>query len=299
MIYLFQKRLKVRIVWFGGGEKILNWSMAYKAVCTDIDGTLLNIDRVLSTRTIAAVGNLPDDLPFILASSRMPQAMEHLQYDLGISGHPLICYNGAYVLVQGEGGRQQILHDEPISVEIARKMSDFGAQNGLHVALYRDVEWHVPSQDEWSGREERNTKVSASLSDMAGVLDRWEREHKGPHKIMCMGDEALINKAEDFLWDNFPDQCHLYRSKATYLEIAPKSISKASALEKVLQHLGNIELNEVIAFGDNYNDIDMLESVGLGIAVGNARTEVKASANETTLKSKEDGVAAALEKYFS
>jgi hydroxymethylpyrimidine pyrophosphatase-like HAD family hydrolase len=59
-----------------------------------------------------------------------------------------------------------------------------------------------------------------------------------------------------------------------------------------------IDLKDVIAFGDNYNDIDMLQSVGLGVAVNNARPEVKAAAKEITVDSVKDGVAIVIEKYF-
>ena len=75
----------------------------------------------------------------------------------------------------------------------------------------------------------------------------------------------------------------MYHSKSTYLEIAPKEISKASALQLLLDQLYGIDLSEVIAFGDNYNDIELFQAVGLGIAVGNARDEVKAVAKEIIL----------------
>ena len=88
---------------------------------------------------------------------------------------------------------------------------------------------------------------------------------------------------------------HLYRSSDTYLEIAPRAISKATGLKKILDHY-DFGMESVVAFGDNYNDIDLLQSVGWGVAVDNARMEVKAVANEITLPNKEDGVAAMLEK---
>ena len=59
------------------------------------------------------------------------------------------------------------------------------------------------------------------------------------------------------------------------------------------------DLSNVMAFGDNYNDVDMIRSTGYGIAVGNAIQEVKDVAKEITVNSKEDGVAIAIEKYFS
>jgi hydroxymethylpyrimidine pyrophosphatase-like HAD family hydrolase len=90
----------------------------------------------------------------------------------------------------------------------------------------------------------------------------------------------------------------VYHSKSTYLEIAPRVISKASALKLLLERLYKIEMDDVMAFGDNYNDIELLQSVGLGIAVANARQEVKAVAKEITVDSKLDGVAQAIMRHL-
>jgi hydroxymethylpyrimidine pyrophosphatase-like HAD family hydrolase len=82
------------------------------------------------------------------------------------------------------------------------------------------------------------------------------------------------------------------------LEIAPKPISKATGLKKILAHGYAIGLDEVVAFGDGYNDIDLLQQVGWGVAVANAFPEVKAVANEVTQHHKEDGVASTLARIF-
>ena len=77
-----------------------------------------------------------------------------------------------------------------------------------------------------------------------------------------------------------------------------KKISKLSALSFLLEKKYDISLREVIAFGDNYNDIEMLEGVGLGVAVDNAKEEVKNVADQITLSNLEDGVAHVLEHVF-
>ena len=74
--------------------------MKIVAVCTDIDGTLLDSRRELSVRTIRAIERINSaGIPVILASSRMPAAMRHLQDQLGILGQPMICFNGGYVII--------------------------------------------------------------------------------------------------------------------------------------------------------------------------------------------------------
>lgn len=271
----------------------------FKIVCSDIDGTLLNADRVLSQRTIAAIKALPPDVRVVLASSRMPAAMRHLQQDLGIFGSPLVCYNGSYITAQGNDGNAIELFNAPIPVAVARTATEFGLVKGLHVGLYRADEWHVPSVDRWQAREERNTRVPSTLTPPGTLLDRWQEQRYGPHKIMCMGEPELVQGVMELLRERHGDEVHLYRSKDSYLEVSHKSISKAGALELVLERIGGADMGQAISFGDNYNDMDLLEASGWGVAVENARPELKAIANELTLRNTEDGVALALEKYFS
>ena len=130
------------------------------------------------------------------------------------------------------------------------------------------------------------------------VLEHWAYAHIGAHKVMCMGDPAKIDLLYQTLLQRLGAQLHLYRSKDTYLEIAPKPISKATGLKKILEHGYAIGLDEVVAFGDGYNDIDLLQQVGWGVAVANAFPEVKAVANEVTKHHKEDGVASTLARIF-
>lgn len=153
--------------------------------------------------------------------------------------------------------------------------------------------------DEWTLRESEITKVVPHLKPGEEVLNMWQANNIiGAHKVMCMGDAEEIRLMESALRVMYPHQIHVYHSKATYLEIAPKTISKASALKLLLTKMYDIPLSDVMAFGDNFNDIELLQTVGLGIAVGNARDEVKAVAKDITAYSQADGVARAINKYF-
>lgn len=273
--------------------------MKISAICTDIDGTLLNSNRELSPRTIAAVKALHNKIPFILASSRMPSAMRHLQAELGILDQPMICFNGGYVLLYEAGSQAEpkVLDTVEIPAGICQTIFDLSQGTDIHVSLYVNDEWHAPQQDQWTEREIRNTKVNPTISKIEDILTSWKTAESGAHKVMCMGSEEAIAQMAEALEKQFPREIYVYRSKTTYLEIAPRAISKATALEMLLKDRFGIPMAEVMAFGDNYNDIDLLQAVGLGIAVGNAKEEVKAVAKEVTLPSVEDGVAVAIEKY--
>lgn len=267
--------------------------MQYKIVFSDIDGTLLNVNRELSELTIQEIKKLKNKIPFVLVSARMPAAMKHLQKELEIEDLPLICYNGGLIIVNDE-----VVSSTEIPLEIVRDIVDFNSEINCHLSLYHRNEWYVPGFDEWAQKEERNTKITPEIKPNKEVVQLWEKYDKGAHKIMAMGEESEIDRIKEYLLEKYEDQLHLYRSKSTYLEIANKSISKYSAIELLLKDVYDLKPEDAIAFGDNYNDVEMLEKIGYGVAVGNARQEAKDVCNVQTEKSIEDGVAKSLRKIF-
>lgn len=270
--------------------------MKFRAICTDIDGTLLNRERQLSQKTIGVVKSLGKSFPVILASSRMPSAMRHLQVELDIEHHPLIAYNGGYVL-QYESGRVTEYCSVEIPALVVQEILLMSRGTTIHNSVYWKDEWYTPAFDQWTEREEKITRVRSVVTDVSEKISHWKAEGHGAHKVMCMGPEAEIHVLEQRLKENLSREIHIYRSRPTYLELAPGVISKATGLELLLEKLYDFPMKNVISFGDNYNDIEMLIRSGLGIAVANAREEVLSVANEITGKSVDDGVAAAIEKY--
>jgi hypothetical protein len=113
---------------------------------------------------------------------------------------------------------------------------------------------------------------------------------------MMMGKKESMDTIFPFLVSTFSNTLNLYRSNDTLIEVAPKSVSKLTAISLLLQTGEGLE--DVIAFGDNYNDIEMLQNVGHGVAVGNAREEVKKISHAVTLKNTEDGVAHYIKQHL-
>lgn len=273
--------------------------MKIRAICTDIDGTLLDSNRQISARTKTAFSRLPSNFPIILASSRMPSAMTHLLQEINRTSNPLICYNGGYVLgMDTSANIHQPVDSVCISLKDCSRILEMAQGTSIHISLYHADEWYAPQMDQWTRKEELATKVQSVISPHTQVIEKWKKKEAGAHKVMCMGDVEEIGQLFTALQKELGNSLHLYRSKDTYIEIAPKAISKASGLELVLSNYFDISMAEVVAFGDNYNDIDLLSAVGMGIAVENARDEVKDVANEITAKNTEDGVAIAIEKFL-
>lgn len=269
--------------------------MTYKILFTDIDGTLLNAERDLSALTVNEIKRIKNDIPVILVSARMPKQMYHLQEKLDVSRSPLVCYNGALVLVD-----EQPIHSTEIPLDTVKHIVNYNENNPegkFHISLFNTNSWYVESYDRWAKREENNTRISPEIKPNRAVVDEWEPLQKGAHKITCMGDAHLIEKAYRNFSEHLGDGLHLYRSKDTYIEIASKEVSKLTGIQKLLAHY-NLSLEQAIAFGDNYNDTEMIAAVGHGVAVANARDEVKAVADALTAHHKKDGVAKYIQKVF-
>ena len=269
--------------------------MDLKIAFTDIDGTLLNKDRETSDELKTAVGQLvKKEIPFVLISSRMPSAMHHIQIDLQIQHTPLICYNGGLVLVDGKS-----IHSTEIEVDVVEYLAELNADKNFHISLYNHDDWYVESMDFWAKREENNTKVSPIVKPIEAVVEHWKTQQLGVHKIMCMGDKSEMDKVVNALYKRFAKRLNLYRSKDTYIEIASKEISKLTGIKTLLAaKYPDFSLKNCIAFGDNYNDIEMLEAVRVGVAVRNAKPDVLAIADVVTDSNHEDGVAKSLAAFF-
>jgi len=130
-----------------------------------------------------------------------------------------------------------------------------------------------------------------------GDLVRFlEGQPDDPVKILLIGpDERLDAVAAAYRAGGFgaEDLPHLVRSEATYLEIQPRGVTKGAGLVRVCKLLG-IPPSAAIAFGDNLNDLEMIQAAGLGVAMGNAHADLKRAARMVAPSNDEDGVAAVL-----
>ncbi|GIJ95452.1 hypothetical protein CAPN001_00210 [Capnocytophaga stomatis] len=270
--------------------------MDCKIIFSDVDGTLLNGERTLSEMTISEVKRVKDKIPFVLVSSRMPKQMSYLQKMLDTLDLPVIAYNGALVLDEGN-----VLHSTEINLELIEKIVSYNEQkfnNKIHISLYHNDLWYAPEYDFWAMREENNTKAKPEILSNREVLAEWKKQNIGAHKLMLMGDQVLIEQMFSHLNENFSEKLHIYRAKDTYIEVADVKVSKLTGINVLLNQKYAYDLKEVMAFGDNYNDMEMLQGVGYGIAVANAREEVKKIAYGLTFHHKEDGVAKYLFSFF-
>lgn len=263
----------------------------FKMICLDIDGTLLNSKHQITDEVKSAINIAVNEknIPVILVSARMPKGITFLQRELEIE-QPIICYSGALILDKDNN----VLSKEFISVPNLDEVYKLTKSHNIHMSLYKDNEWYIEEMDYWAKQESEITNIIPKIKDFNELMQLWREEGAGPNKILCMANPEEISVLKENIHDN---SLNIYPSKPTYLEIMPGKASKTSAIN-CLQKKFNVDKTEIIAMGDNYNDIDMIEYAGLGIAMGNAPEDVKKHADYVTSTNDEDGVAEALKKYI-
>lgn len=262
--------------------------MPYRFLALDLDDTLLNEEGRISPRNRAAVrAAQARGVVVTLATGRMYRSARVFAEELGLVV-PLITYNGA--LVKDNAG--QVYLDRPLPLTAARIALNVAREHDIHVNLFLDDELYVDRDDEWTERYRKSSGVTPRfVPDLADVLTR------APNKVLLIAEPERLHSLRPELTARLGSEARITSSKPTFLEIIHPEVSKRSGIEYLLAFFG-LRPEEAIAVGDNYNDLEMLDLAGLGVAMGNAPPEVKAKADYVTASNIEDGVAQVIERFI-
>lgn len=262
--------------------------MAFHAVFCDIDGTLLDEQRTVRPRTKEKILSLHKaGTPFILVSARNPEGVYRVQDALGIQA-PVVCYGGALVLDVEKKPVHSIGFDMQKAIGLKKHIAS--AWQDVTVTVYSYDNWFVDSIDD--PRVVAEAGVTGAIPKEI-TTEALAAHPENAHKMLCIGDPADILAMEESLRGEYPDLV-MIKSAPYFLEIMHSQVNKSNALRYLCQAM-RISPADVVAFGDNYNDIDMLECAGMGIAMGNAPEAVKEKADRTTLDNDHEGVYEALD----
>jgi Cof subfamily protein (haloacid dehalogenase superfamily) len=266
----------------------------YKAVFLDMDGTLLRSDHSVSEATVQAIRVLTaKDIHVILVSARPAGAVWPTFQHLGLTDDtPMITLNGSYVLQTGQP-ILDIRMDLATTASVTEMVRPFPAT----IAYYLQREWYAEVNDPWTDHEQKIMDVPIRLGPIGRMIEEWSARRVGPNKMMVMSEPDNIASIQQHLRSIFDGRLNVYPSKATYLEVMDIRGSKANAVKFVSGRLG-LRREEVIAMGDNYNDVEMIGWAGMGVAMGNAPADIRAGARYVTDTNNDDGVRKALEKFF-
>ncbi len=265
----------------------------YKAVFTDMDGTLLRKDHTISDKTKTVIQNLISQGILIVPISARPlHGMLHITEKVFPEQTPVISLNGSYIYHNGE-----IIYEISMPLPATLAIDELVKDYPVSPMYYSRMDWFSHIHTDAIKKEQKITPVPITIQPFHQTIAAWKEQLTGPNKILIAGDEKTILAVEKKLLGQFDGTLNIYKSQPKYLEAMHPDASKASAINFFLDKYG-LKKEEIVAIGDNYNDQSMLELAGLGVAMGNAPDEIKAMAGYVTDTNNNDGVAKALEHIF-
>lgn len=263
--------------------------MAVKIILSDIDGTFLKKDKsVPELHEKALKSILAQGLKFAFVSARMPEAIYPITDGINLEHTAVISYSGAMVLTADE----KILYDKKMSFDDTKNILaeiESGWED-IAVNYYSGRKWYVRKID-W--RVQHEIDITQAKAEIA-TFENLTAENILPNKILVMCEPPTCEEMETKLSAQFPN-LNVVRSAPHLLEIMDKSVSKATGIEVLLKHY-NFSVDEAIAFGDNYNDIEMLEYIPQSVAMGNAPEKILQIASNVTDTSEDGGIFTYLQK---
>jgi len=261
--------------------------MEYKLIAIDLDDTLLRNDLTISERAKRAIASsIEKGVLVTFATGRMYRSALPYALDLGLD-LPLITYQGA--LVKYADGRE--VYHRPIELDVAKEVIKFGKPSGLHINVYLGDELYMQGPTRWGKKYAAIAKVPIHFLNLPEDLQ--ER----PTKILFIGESSELDEMAQKLVEKFTHTINVTKSKDIFLEVSHPKATKGNALKELAESL-HINSNQIIAIGDNMNDLDMIKYAGCGAAVANAVDALKQAADLVTKSNDDDGVAEVIEKLI-
>ncbi len=259
------------------------------AVISDVDGTLVTDDKVLTACAQAAVAELrARGILFAIISSRPPRGLRMLIERLGITT-PVGGFNGGVIATPDLA----IVTEHLLPSQVARRAVDTLNARGVEVWVFSGQNWllrdpdgpYVPLEQHTVGFRPTTVEDFGSAVDAAAKI------------VGVSKDFDLLEQCERDVRVALTGSAFVARSQRYYLDITHPLANKGVALTEIAKLLG-IPLTEIAAIGDGGNDVAMFERSGLSIAMGNASPQVKRKADFATESNRHDGFAKAIEQFI-
>jgi HAD-superfamily hydrolase, subfamily IIB len=265
----------------------------YKLLVLDLDGTLTNSQKKITRKTKEALLKAQENgVKIVLASGRPTYGIVPLADELNLDarGGYILSYNGGEII---DWKTKDLLHAKLLDPQVIPYLYDCAKKNDLAIITYQDEYIITEKPDDIYVHKEAflNKMKIKKVDDFLSFVDF------SVAKCLITGDPEQLVILEKEMNEHLKGSMGVYRSEPYFLELVPNGIDKAQSLSILLNKLG-MTPNEMIACGDGFNDLSMIQFAGLGVAMANAQLAVKEQADFITLSNEEDGVAHVIERFL-
>lgn len=266
--------------------------MGEKVLVLDIDGTLTNSEKEITSATKRGIQNIMErGHKVILASGRPTPGMRRYEEELELKkyGGYLLSFNGGRIIECKSG---DIVYQRTLPLHIVPELYDFAKEHGCGlITYYGDKVIAAFEPDEY-------VKWEAHINGMEiEVVDNFkEFVNFDINKCLMTAPPEEAAEYEKILLSKHGEYASVYRSEEFFIEIMPKNVDKATSLDKMLETVG-LTREDAICCGDGFNDITMIKYAGVGVAMGNAKPVVKEAADYITGTNDEDGLVEVIDEF--
>ncbi|GHT60986.1 haloacid dehalogenase [Spirochaetia bacterium] len=270
-----------------------------KALAIDLDGTALAPGAILTERTAQAINACRErGLQIIIATGRAIEAAERFRIPLGAEG-PMVYFNGA-VVADMPGAK--LINTTLLDLETVNFCIDLSRNAGVYYQVFLPGTTANPRQrllaEQQCAETEmyfKHTGIQAEIKDLKEAIAA--PDITGCIKSMFIAEPEVQDAVRTKIEERFGKNLYIAQTLRNFLEIMNPHVSKGEGLRIVLEHRG-LRPSQLIAFGDEENDLPMFGAVDFAIATANAKESVRNAADLIIGPNTEDGVAAFLEKTF-
>jgi Cof subfamily protein (haloacid dehalogenase superfamily) len=268
-----------------------------KLLVIDIDGTIAGKSNTISPRVKQAIAaTQAKGIQVAIATGRMYRSALRFHQQIN-SQLPLIAYQGAWIQDPNTGKIHQHL---PVKLEIARELLDFFEKPQWQWDLPLSVHFYINDElyvrkitEETQAYSDRSNITPIAVGDLRQTIEE-------PTKILALCDDASLiqNLLENVRQKYSKEELYITTSVPTFFEATNPQVNKGMGVRYLAEDLMGLNKNNVMAIGDNFNDLEMLDYAGIGIAMGEAPDGVKEIANWVAPEVEDDGAAVAIENFL-
>ena len=268
----------------------------YDALVLDVDGTLVGSDKKVSDKTREAIMEAQQRGKTVaIASGRSISGIRRTAAAISLEqfGGYVIAYNGTTVINCKTG---ECIYNQVVEPDMIKPVYEAAKAAGVGILVYHDQEKELLAGNGVDKYIEMDAK--ACEITIREVSDFVKAVNFPINKFLLTGEPERMKEVEKEMKEKFADRLNVFRSDPYYVELLPRFVDKAVAVDKLMKFL-DIKRDKVICVGDSYNDLSMLQYAGKGVAMGNAQQEVKEAADYVTATNDEDGIVEVIEKYMT
>ncbi|MCQ2789651.1 MAG: Cof-type HAD-IIB family hydrolase [bacterium] len=257
-----------------------------KLIVTDIDGTILRRDFKFNQEVKDCISDLTKrGIKVVLVTGRMHSCTEFIAEELKLDT-PIVSYQGGFIKYQDE-----ILYNKTVNPKSAKEIINWARENNIHINIYLDDELYVEQDNDTIKKYAQERKAEYKVAS----FDSLNLENINKLLIIDYSNPDIVTEYKNYLSEKYPE-LNFVKSMPFFCEVCNKEATKKNAVE-YLKKLWNIKTEEVMASGDQNNDLSLLDSAGIKIAMGNATDELKAVATYVTDTVENNGFVKAVERF--